>query len=288
MIQWYPGHMAKAKRILKKDLSLVDLVIETIDARIPKSSKNPDLNEIIKNQNKIVVLNKMDLADDNLNKNWIEHINKETDAVLINSITGEGASRLKSLLNNKYDIISKKLSQKGRKARQIRAMIIGVPNVGKSALINILAGSKIVTIGDKPGITRGRQWINIDKKVKLLDTPGILWPKFSDEDTAYKLAVTGAVDNDIFDFELASYKLIKFIRDINADFLKEFYNIDFGQEHPYDILPMIAKKRGCIMSGGKVDRNRASQLLINDFRRGKLGKITLEKPGDDSDDLSVS
>ncbi len=284
MIQWYPGHMAKAKRILKKDLSLVDLVIETIDARIPKSSKNPDLNDIIKNQDKIVILNKMDLADDKLNQKWIEQISKETDAVLVNSITGEGTSGFKSLLNNKHDIISKKLSQKGRKPRQIRAMIIGVPNVGKSALINILAGSKITTIGDKPGVTRGRQWINIDKKVKLLDTPGILWPKFTDEDTAYKLAVTGAVDNDIFDFELASYKLIKFIRDINADSLKEFYNIDFGQEHPYDILPMIAKKRGCIMSGGKVDRNRASQLLINDFRRGKLGRITLEKPGDDLDE----
>ncbi|MGM0603778.1 MAG: ribosome biogenesis GTPase YlqF [Bacillota bacterium] len=280
MIQWYPGHMAKAKRILKKDLSLVDLVIETIDARIPRSSKNPDLNELIKEKDKIIVLNKMDLADKQLNQKWLNVLNRETDAVLLNSVSGEGTSELKSLLNNKHDVISKKLFQKGRKARQIRAMIIGVPNVGKSALINILAGSKITTIGDKPGVTRGRQWINIDKKVKLLDTPGILWPKFSDEDTAYKLAITGAVGNDIFDFELASYKLIKFIRDIKAESLKEFYNIDFDQEHPYDILPLIAKKRGCIMTGGKVDRNRASQLLINDFRKGNLGRITLEKPGD--------
>ena len=280
MIQWYPGHMAKAKRILKDDLKLVDIVIEVADARVPLSSQNPDLRKLINEQSKVTVLNKKDLADPEYNKKWINYFENETeeDAVLLNSLTGEGVSELKSILNNTYDQITAKLAKKGRNPRRIRAMIIGIPNVGKSALINLLAGSKITTIGNKPGVTRGRQWVNVSNKIRLLDTPGILWPKFSDEDKAYKLALTGAVDNDIFDFELAAYKLIQFIVDINENILLDAYKLDYLESQPYDILADIARKRGCLMTGGKVDRNRAAGIVINDFRDGKLGKITLEKP----------
>ncbi|RCW61123.1 MULTISPECIES: ribosome biogenesis GTPase YlqF [Halanaerobium] len=282
MIQWYPGHMAKAKRILKEDLKLVDIVIEVADARVPISSQNPDLRKLINEQAKVTVLNKKDLADPAYNQKWINYFQKQTgeDAVLLNSLTGEGVSELKSILNNTYDQIASKLSKKGRNPRRLRAMIIGIPNVGKSALINLLAGSNITTIGNKPGVTRGRQWVNVSKKVRLLDTPGILWPKFSSEDKAYKLALTGAVDNDIFDFELAAYKLIKFIIEINEDILLDAYSLDYLEAHPYDILADIARKRGCLMTGGKVDRNRAAGIIINDFRDGRLGQITLEKPAE--------
>jgi len=274
--------MAKAKRILKEDLKLVDIVIEVADARVPLSSQNPDLRKLINDQTKVTVLNKKDLADPKYNKKWIKYFENETDedAVLLNSLTGEGVSELKSILNNTYDRIAAKLAQKGRNPRRLRAMIIGIPNVGKSALINLLAGSNITTIGNKPGVTRGRQWVNVSKKIRLLDTPGILWPKFSDEDMAYKLALTGAVDNDIFDFELAAYKLIQFIVNINEKILLDAYDLDFLEAHPYDILADIGRKRGCLMTGGKVDRNRAAGIVINDFRDGKLGEITLEKPAE--------
>ena len=283
MIQWYPGHMAKAKRILKDDLKLVDLVIEVVDARVPFSSRNPDLKDLLekKNQERISVLNKKDLADQEMSQKWVEFFDEQDEAaVLLNSITGEGVGELKSILNNKHDNIAAKMAEKGRNPRKLRAMIIGIPNVGKSALINLLAGSQITTIGNKPGVTRGRQWVNVNKNVRLLDTPGILWPKFSDEDTAYKLALTGAVDNDIFDFELAAYKLIKFIVSFDEDILIDFYGIDSAAGHPYDILADIGRKRGCLMTGGKVDRNRAAGVVINDYRDGKLGRITLEKPAE--------
>ena len=282
MIQWYPGHMAKAKRILKEDLKLVDIVIEVADARVPLSSQNPDLRKLIDKQAKVTVLNKKDLADPEYSQKWIDYFQDKTaeEAVLLNSLTGEGVSELKSILNNTYDKIAAKLSKKGRNPRRLRAMIIGIPNVGKSALINLLAGSNITTIGNKPGVTRGRQWVNVSKKVRLLDTPGILWPKFSDEDKAYKLALTGAVDNDIFDPELAAYKLIKFIKEINEEILIDAYSLDYLEAHPYDVLADIARKRGCLMTGGKVDRNRAAGIVINDFRDGRLGQITLEKPAE--------
>jgi ribosome biogenesis GTPase A len=274
--------MAKAKRILKEDLKLVDIVIEVADARVPLSSQNPDLRKLINEQAKVTVLNKKDLADPEYNQKWIDYFQNKTaeEAVLLNSLTGEGVSELKSILNNTYDKIAAKLSKKGRNPRRLRAMIIGIPNVGKSALINLLAGSNITTIGNKPGVTRGRQWVNVSKKVRLLDTPGILWPKFSDEDKAYKLALTGAVDNDIFDSELAAYKLIKFIKEINEEILIDAYSLDYLEAHPYDVLADIARKRGCLMTGGKVDRNRAAGIVINDFRDGRLGQITLEKPAE--------
>ncbi len=277
MIQWYPGHMAKAKRIVGKDLKLVDLVIELLDARIPGSSVNPDLNDLLVDQEKIIVLNKMDLANKQMTKDWIDYFKNENPTLAVNAIEKQGLGQLRHLLEVERDKINDKLAKKGRNERAVRVMIIGIPNVGKSALINALAGSKVANIGNKPGVTRGRQWINVGKKIKLLDTPGILWPSFSDEDTAYKLALTGAINKDVFDFEMAAYRLIKFINDINIKTLENAYQIEIDTEQPYDILEIIGKRRGCMMSGGKVDRNRAAELIINDYRNGNLGRLTLEK-----------
>lgn len=278
MIQWYPGHMARAKRKLKEDLKLVDIVIELLDARIPESSSNPDLKELLHNKKKIVALNKIDLASDSITEDWKKYLKKQNSVVGINSLKGEGINELLNLIKNEGKTINKDLKEKGRNEREVRIMIIGIPNVGKSALINTLAGSNYAKTGNRPGVTRGKQWIKVQNKIQLLDTPGILWPKFDEEDVGYKLAVTGAISDDIFDKEMAAYKLIGFLNDINQKIIEDVYEIKIEQMQPYDILPLIGRKRGCLMSGGKVDRVRTSETLINDFRKGKLGKISLEKP----------
>lgn len=282
MIQWYPGHMAKARRILQKDLNLVDLVLEVLDARIPFSSRNPDLDEVLGKKERIVVLNKIDLANDNITDKWVEFYRKKCKVVKLNSLTGIGINGLLSMIKDLGNEINKKIVEKGRNRRDIRIMIIGIPNVGKSALINVLAGSNITRTGNKPGVTRGRQWIRIDGDIQLLDTPGILWPKFDDEDIAYRLALTGAIRQEIFDEEEAAYKLIEYILKLDKRILKEIYTIEIEDEIPYDILPLIGRRTGCLMSGGKVDRTRTATRLITDFRKGKLGGISLEIPGDDN------
>ncbi len=278
MIQWYPGHMAKAKRILQQDLKLVDLVVETLDARIPVSSRNPDINELLHNKKKIIALNKIDLADPSLTDKWRDYFKEESAVTGVNSVTGEGFGKLLSLIKEQAREINTEMKKRGRKNREIRIMIIGIPNVGKSALINKLAGSSISKTGNRPGVTRGRQWVKVEGEIQLLDTPGILWPKFDDEDVGYKLAVTGAISDDIFDTEMAAYRLIKYLIEIDRERLEDVYQITIETAEPYDILPLIGRKRGCLMSGGKVDRNRASETLLNDFRSGKLGRVTLEKP----------
>lgn len=278
MIQWYPGHMAKAKKILKEDLKLIDLVVEVLDARIPSSSRNPDLDELLQNKERIVVLNKIDLADKALTLSWEEFLQRKFSVVKINSLEGEGVQELLGLIEERGRVINRAIQKRGRRSRDIRIMILGIPNVGKSALINVLAGISITKTGNKPGVTRGRQWIKVGERIQLLDTPGILWPKFEDEDVGYKLALTGAVSDDIFDQELAAYKLIEYLLAIDRGILEKGYGIEIKTDQPYDILPLIGRKRGCLMSGGKVDRSRASRTLINDFRKGKLGPVTLEKP----------
>lgn len=278
MIQWYPGHMAKARRILKEDLKLVDLVIEVLDARIPLSSRNPDLDSLLQNKMRIVALNKEDLANREITEKWISYFNNHYPAVRLNSLTGEGTGLLLSIINETADQINRKVRKKGRANRDIRIMILGIPNVGKSALINNLAGLAITRTGNRPGVTRGRQWINVGTNIQLLDTPGILWPKFEDEDVGYKLALTGAVKDTLFDEELAAYKLIEYLLEIDRKVFEEYYGVELDFQQPYDILEIIGKKTGCLMSGGKIDRARASKMLINDFRKGKLGSISLEKP----------
>lgn len=278
MIQWYPGHMAKAKRILRADLKLVDLVIEILDARIPGSSQNPALDELLHTKERIIVLNKKDLAADDLTCFWLRHFQQKHPSIAVNALKGEGISSLLALIRQTGAQINSRVLKKGRKSRDIRIMIIGIPNVGKSALINVLTGSSMAKTGNKPGVTRGRQWIGVGDEIQLLDTPGILWPKFGDEDVGYKLALTGAISDDIFDQELAAYKLIEYLLNIDSDILSRTYQIKLVSNQPDDILVLIGKKRGCLCSGGRIDRDRASKTLINEFRKGKLGPVTLEKP----------
>ncbi len=287
MIQWYPGHMAKAKRILKKDLNLVDLVVEVLDARIPLSSRNPDLDQLLSKKERLIALNKVDLADKEISKKWVKYFIEKYQVVEINSLTGKGIKSLLNIIAKLGKDINKKVLEKGRNKRDIRIMIIGIPNVGKSALINVLAGSNRAKTGNRPGVTRGRQWISVGQEIQLLDTPGILWPKFDDEEVGYKLAVTGAIREQVFDEEMVAYKLIQYLAMIDRDILEEKYKIDIPEGEittslAYDILPEIGKKTGCLMSGGKVDRSKTASKLISSFRNGKLGSISLELPGKDS------
>ncbi len=277
----FPGHMAKAKRVLKENLKNVDLVVEVLDARIPYSSHNKELKDIIKETEKIVVLNKKDLAEQKFTDQWKNIISKKSSCVKVNSVKKSGIDRLKNKMEEKQEEINQKRIEKGINKRPVRAIIIGIPNVGKSALINALGGKSSARTGNTPGVTRGKQWIKVSENIELLDMPGILYPKAEDEDIAYKLVLTGAIDLKKVDTENAAYKLLKYLKKLNRlDAVVEYYGIDvFENEHPYDILPKIGRKRGCLMTGGKVDRNRAATLLVNDYRDGELGKISLEKPG---------
>ncbi|MFP4015471.1 MAG: ribosome biogenesis GTPase YlqF [Halanaerobiales bacterium] len=287
MIQWYPGHMAKARRILKKDLNLVDLVVEVLDARIPLSSRNPDLDELLQKKERVIALNKIDLADQRITEQWSKYFSQKYQVVGINSISGKGIKTLLKIINEIGREINKGVLKKGRNKRDIRIMILGIPNVGKSALINVLAGSSITKTGNRPGVTRGRQWISVGEDIQLLDTPGILWPKFDDEEVGYKLALTGAIRDQVFDEEMAAYKLIQYLTEIDKDILEEKYDLEIPEDveittaEAYDLLPEIGRKTGCLMSGGKVDRSRTANKLISSFRNGKLGSISLEIPGED-------
>ncbi len=281
MINWYPGHMAKARRILKDDLKLVDLVIEVLDARIPESSRNPDLQEIIDEKEHIIILNKSDLADPGITASWARYL-ENARVIPTDCLTGRGLSDLVKEIKKIRHGINRVLAEKGRKNRAIRVMIMGIPNVGKSALINALSGSGKAKIGDRPGVTRGRQWILIDEGIRLLDTPGILWPRFDDENVAYKLAQTGAIDEDRFDAETAAYKLIKYILENKPGLMEESFGLNLENLEPYDVFLKIGKKRGCLMSGGRVDKERTANLILNDFQKGRVGPLTLEVPVDEN------
>lgn len=275
--------MAKAKRVLKENLKNVDLIIEVLDARIPYSSHNRELKEIVEDKEKIIVLNKRDLAEKKYTDQWKDVIEKKYHCVKINSIKKSGLKKLIELMEDKQREINQKRIDKEIKRRPVRAIIIGIPNVGKSALINSIKGKSSAKTGNTPGVTRGKQWIKVSKNIELLDMPGILFPKAENEDIAFKLVLTGAVDLKKVDTELAAYRLLKYLKSLNKiPVIENNYGIEvYKDEHPYDILPKIAKVRGCLMSGGKIDRNRAAKLLVDDYKNGKLGKISLEKPGSD-------
>ncbi|MFW5998928.1 MAG: ribosome biogenesis GTPase YlqF [Halanaerobiaceae bacterium] len=269
MIQWYPGHMAKARREVEENLRKVDVVVEVLDARIPQGSKNPDLDDLVTNQDQIIVLNKIDLADSEITRQWQEYFSKENQVVLINSIKKKGISHLLNILETKR-------SQKSQ-YKKLKIMILGITNVGKSTLINAITESKKAKTGKKPGVTRGQQWIKVNKNIYLMDTPGILWPKFENE-IGYKLALTGAINRDVFDVELVAYKLVQYILEINPEKLEKQYNINTENRDPYEVFSLIGKSRGCFLSGGKIDKNRAGNMIINDFQNGKFKRISLEKP----------
>lgn len=281
-IQWYPGHMTKTRRMMQENIGLVDIVIELLDARIPFSSKNPEIDELAKNKHRIVILNKVDLADDKKTNLWIKYFEEQNcKVILVDSIKGKG---IKDITEGSKELMKEKverLKQRGRLFVPTRAMIVGIPNVGKSTLINKFVGKSLAKTGDKPGVTRGKQWIKIKKDFELLDTPGILWPKFEDQTVGLKLAFTGAVNDDILDTYTLALNLIGNLRKIYPNSLKERYKIDFNEEDKSDkILENIGISRNFKTKGGEIDLNRVSYILIDEFRGGKLGKITLEQPID--------
>lgn len=290
VLNWYPGHMAKTRRQITEDLKLVDIVIELLDARIPISSQNPNIAEITKNKKKIIVLNKCDLADDIQNKKWVEYFkNKGIIAVLVDSNSGKGIENCIKEIENSMKEELEFQAAKGRTGRRIKAMILGIPNVGKSSFINRIAKRTTANVGNKPGVTKQKQWIRINEKIELLDTPGVLWPKFESEEVALNLCFTGSIKEEILDKLEIAYKLTEFLLKNYRKKLCDRYKIteDFidktlAQEQPenvniYEIMLEIGRKRGCIMSGGRVDEEKTARILLDEFKNGQLGKITIEK-----------
>ena len=289
-VQWFPGHMAKTRRQIMEDIRLVDIVIELLDARIPISSQNPDIGEIIKNKKKLVVLNKCDLADDKKNKKWIEYFNKRgIPAVLTDANSGKGIDECVRKIEKIMEEDLNNQAQKGRVGRKIRAMIIGIPNVGKSSFINRISKKTSAGVGNRPGVTKQKQWIRINEKVELLDTPGVLWPKFESEEVGLKLAFTGTIKEEILQRTEIAYYLVKFLLEKYFDLLCERYKLNpedvkrelENNERPeneniYEIFLMIGRKRGCIISGGNIDEEKTARIILDEFKNGKIGKITLE------------
>lgn len=279
-IQWYPGHMAKTKKMILENISLVDIVIELVDARIPYSSKNPDIDKFAKNKYRIIILNKSDLANENSTKKWIDYFqHKGFKVILTNSINGKGLSEVTAISR---ELMKEKIERdkaRGRIYRPIRAMIVGIPNVGKSTFINKFVGRATTQTGDRPGVTKGKQWIKIKKDFELLDTPGILWPKFEEYQTALKLAFTGAIKDDTMDIQTLAYEFIGFIIKLEPQALKQRYKIDFDENSkPEEIFKLIARARAFIMTGNNIDFLRTARTLFDEFRGGKLGNLTLEVP----------
>lgn len=278
-INWYPGHMKKTKESIKKNLSLVDIVYEIVDARIPVSSRNPDIDNLVGGKPRIIVLNKADLADENANLAWQEYFNKkEIPSVIVNSIDNKGLNNIIALSHSLTEEKRKRLSSKGIINKSVRAMIVGIPNVGKSTLINSLSKKKGAKVGNKPGVTKGNQWIKVKGDLELLDTPGILWPKFEDKIVGLNLAFTGAIKDELLDIETLVMKLVEKLNSISVNYLEGRYKISVDNKTPYDIIVEIGKKRGCIISGGEVDFSKASSIILDEFRKGIIGRITLEMP----------
>lgn len=281
-LQWFPGHMAKTRRMIQDNLKLVDVVIELVDARLPLSSRNPDVDKIIGSKPRIVVLNKADIADNSLTMKWLNYFkDKNIEAISANSQTGKG---LKKELDNAIEIVLadkfKRDEAKGIQRHAVKMMVIGIPNVGKSSFINRLSGRAAAKTGDRPGITQTKQWIRIAGKYELLDTPGILWPKFENEDDAKKIAFTGGIKDEILDVEDLAYELLGYLKESYMDSLIKTYNLNDSDSelNKYELLESIGRKRGCVISGGEVDTFRTANIIISDFRSAKLGRITLEEP----------
>ncbi len=278
-INWYPGHMKKTKESIQKNLKMVDVIFELIDSRIPFSSKNPDIDSIIGEKPKIVILNKSDLSSNEGNKIWQEYFTtSNVESVLVDSLSGKG---IKKLLELSYKVTDDKriaYQKRGVINRPTRAMILGIPNVGKSTLINILSGRKGAKTGNRPGVTRHNQWIKTRGKLELLDTPGILWPKFEDKEVGINLAFTGAIKDEILDIETLALKLIEKLALYFPNLLKNRYNIEIEGKSYLDIMEDIGKKRGCIIKGGEIDYTKVSNILLDEYRKGKIGNITLEFP----------
>ena len=281
-IQWFPGHMTKTKRQIEKNLKMVDAVAEIIDARIPISSRNPDIAQLVTNKPRIVLLNKCDMADDKATKNWIEHFkNQGLIAIPIDCKANKGINQFVPALRNALANKIESYKRKGMLNPSMRVMIVGIPNVGKSTFINRIFKQNKAKTADKPGVTRGNQWFTISKGFELLDTPGVLWPKFDDKLTGERLAFTGAIKDQIIDVELLAVRLLDLLKEIKTpEFIARFKldETDLTDNDSYDLLQIIAKKRGMLISKGEADTERAAIMLLDEFRAAKLGRITLEFP----------
>ena len=289
-INWFPGHMAKTRRQITDDLKLVDVVIEILDARIPLSSQNPEIKQITQNKKKVIVLNKCDLSDQNQNKKWMEYFIKQgSKVVLVDSNIGKGINEVIKQIQNVMEEELKRLVEKGRIGKKIRVMIVGIPNVGKSSFINRITKKTSAEVGNKPGVTKQKQWIRINDEIELMDTPGILWPKFESEEVALNLSFTGTIKDDILAQTEIAYQLLKYLLnnyidsvcgryDLNKQDIEEILKRDMEENlNIYEIMLAIGKKRGALISGGNVDDEKTAKIIIDDFRTGKLGNITIEK-----------
>lgn len=278
ILQWYPGHMTKAKRQMQEDLKLIDLIIELVDARIPLSSRNPDIDELGKNKSRLILLNKSDLADEKYNEQWTEYFQKKSFFVLkVNSRTGAGLKAIQGVIQEACKDKIERDRRRGIKNRPIRAMVVGIPNVGKSTFINSYAGKACTKTGNKPGVTKGKQWIRLNKNLELLDTPGILWPKFEDQEVGKRLAYIGSIKDEILNLEELSLELLDYIRNNYPGILNQRYGIS-EDGTPLSLLEEIAEKRKCLNRGQELDYAKAAGILMEEFRSGKLGRITLEYP----------
>ena len=276
--QWYPGHMTKAKRMMQENIKLIDLIIELVDARIPMSSRNPDIDELGKGKARIILLNKSDLADAGQNQEW-ESFFKEKGYFVqqLNAKTGAGIKNIQALVQESCKEKIERDRKRGIINRPVRAMVVGIPNVGKSTFINSFAGKACAKTGNKPGVTKGKQWIRLNKNLELLDTPGILWPKFEDQKIGERLALIGSINDEILHVDELAVALIRNLKNSYLDLLEKRYDITIDED-AYDTLKKIAIARKCLQKGELPDVDRASSMLLEDFRSGKLGRITLERP----------
>ncbi len=291
-VQWFPGHMAKTRRIMKSSMPLVDAVVEITDARIPYSSRNPEMDKIIGKKPRLILLNKCDAADETVTSQWIDYYKRKNILALATDCkSGRGVNKflpaLKQLLGEEIE----KWNAKGMTGRPIRIMIVGIPNVGKSSFINKLSKSKRAKVEDRPGVTRGKQWVTLSEGLELLDMPGVLWPKFEDKQVGENLAFTGAIKDNIMDIEYLACRILQFLNNGYSERIEERYGVDLSGIQPddsvlsdctegYEILNRIGKKRGFLVSGGEIDTERTAITVVDEFRGGKLGRLSLEKPGD--------
>ena len=289
VISWYPGHMAKTRKQIIDNLKLIDVVVELLDSRIPISSQNPDIADITKGKRKIIVLNKSDLSDEKQNKLWVEHFKeKGTTALLTDANTGRGIDNVTKEIEKMMKDELQKQAEKGRVGRKIRVMVLGIPNVGKSSFINRIAKKSSLQVANRPGVTQKNQWIRINENIELLDTPGVLWPKFESDEVALNLAFTGTIKDNVLELTDIAYYLVKYLLENYREKLCERYKLDIkevedilNRDEPenvniYDVVLLIGRKRGAIVSGGNIDEEKTARIILDEFRSGTIGKITLE------------
>lgn len=283
-IQWYPGHMTKAKRAMKEDIKLIDLIIEVVDARVPLASRNPDIDELGKGKARLILLNKSDLSSERYNEAWTNWFKEKGYFVVkINSRSGAGIKQINGVVQEACKEKIERDRRRGIKNRPVRAMVVGIPNVGKSTFINSFAGKACAKTGNKPGVTKGNQWIRLNKTLELLDTPGILWPRFEDQQVGLKLALIGSINDQILNKDELACELIRFLKKRYPQVLAERFGLETEGKEAAVILEEIARVRACLLKGGDLDVSRAAALLLDDFRAGKLGRITLEEPENQKD-----